>query len=282
MFNSGMPFKKVAKKYYPVDVDYDDGKKTQLSEKTSIPSKLPKKTQELIAMMLNVNSMKQTMMAFELDLEKMPLGRLSKKQLTDAYKVLSELNDLVVRGASNAEFVGLSNKFFTLVPHNFGMNKAPIIDTLEIIQNKREILDNLIELEIAFSIMQEDTGDHGNSIDAQYEKLKTELEPIDHKSEEFVLINQYVQNTHAATHDAYSLEVVDIFKVNRKGEKRRYKPFKKLHNRQLLWHGSRITNYGGILSHGLKIAPPEAPVTGYMFGKGKLIFLISLSTIANF
>ena len=35
-----------------------------------------------------------------------------------------------------------------------------------------------------------------------------------------------------------------------------------------LWHGSRLTNYVGIISQGLRIAPPEAPVTGYMFGKG--------------
>jgi len=35
-----------------------------------------------------------------------------------------------------------------------------------------------------------------------------------------------------------------------------------------LWHGSRLTNYVGILSQGLRVAPPEAPVTGYMFGKG--------------
>jgi poly [ADP-ribose] polymerase len=39
-------------------------------------------------------------------------------------------------------------------------------------------------------------------------------------------------------------------------------------NRRLLWHGSRSTNFGGILSQGLRIAPPEAPVNGYMFGKG--------------
>ncbi|KAH7695766.1 WGR domain containing protein, partial [Aphelenchoides avenae] len=37
---------------------------------------------------------------------------------------------------------------------------------------------------------------------------------------------------------------------------------------QLLWHGSRLTNWYGILLHGLRIAPPEAPTTGYMFGKG--------------
>ena len=32
---------------------------------------------------------------------------------------------------------------------------------------------------------------------------------------------------------------------------------------------SRLTNYVGILSEGLRIAPPSAPVTGYMFGKGQ-------------
>jgi poly [ADP-ribose] polymerase len=37
-------------------------------------------------------------------------------------------------------------------------------------------------------------------------------------------------------------------------------------DRRLLWHGSRSTNFGGILSQGLRIAPPEAPVSGYMFG----------------
>ncbi len=36
--------------------------------------------------------------------------------------------------------------------------------------------------------------------------------------------------------------------------------------RQLLWHGSRLSNWVGILSQGLRVAPPEAPVTGYMVG----------------
>lgn len=281
MFNAG-PFIKVAGRYYPVEVDYDDGNKAKtVAEKSEIPSKLPPQTRELVQMLFDVNSMKQTMMEFELDLEKMPLGRLSKKQLHDAYQVLTDLNNLVVRGASNAEFIGLSNKFFTLVPHSFGMNKAPIIDTLEMIQNKREILDNLIEVEIAYSMLQQDTDDKLNPLDAHYEQLKTELQPLDHNSEEFTLINKYVQNTHAATHDTFALEVVDVFKVNRQGEKRRYKPFKKLHNRQLLWHGSRMTNFVGILSHGLKIAPPEAPVTGYMFGKG-IYFADMVSKSANY
>ena len=52
------------------------------------------------------------------------------------------------------------------------------------------------------------------------------------------------------------------------GEGSRFKAFKQL-DRQLLWHGSRTSNFAGILSTGLRIAPPEAPVTGYMFGKGE-------------
>lgn len=35
---------------------------------------------------------------------------------------------------------------------------------------------------------------------------------------------------------------------------------------ELLFHGTRMTNFVGILNNGLKIAPPDAPITGYMFG----------------
>ncbi len=43
----------------------------------------------------------------------------------------------------------------------------------------------------------------------------------------------------------------------------------------LLWHGSRLSNFVGILSQGLRIAPPEAPASGYLFGKG--IYLADMS-----
>lgn len=65
---------------------------------------------------------------------------------------------------------------------------------------------------------------------------------------EFSIIEQYLKNTHAETHSSYSLNIKDIYKVVRSGEEKRFKPFKKLHNRKLLWHGSRITNFAAILS----------------------------------
>ena len=60
----------------------------------------------------------------------------------------------------------------------------------------------------------------------------------------------------------------------RKGESSRFKPFSKLPNRKLLWHGSRVTNMAGILSQGLRIAPPEAPVTGII-----TIFIVIMVTV---
>jgi poly [ADP-ribose] polymerase len=66
--------------------------------------------------------------------------------------------------------------------------------------------------------------------------------------EEFQRLVEYVRNTHAATHNQYELEVMEVFKIGRHGEESRYKKFSKFSNRQLLWHGSRTTNFCGILS----------------------------------
>ena len=43
---------------------------------------------------------------------------------------------------------------------------------------------------------------------------------------------------------------------------------KGLKNVKLLWHGTRFTNYVGILSRGIQISPPEVPRSGGLFGKG--------------
>lgn len=126
-------FQKKAGKYTMVDVDYtDDEKIKQMEAKSAIPSKLPPQVQDIIKLIFDVDAMKQTMMEFELDLEKMPLGRLSKKQLEEAYGVLNQLDNLITAGASESAFIGASNKFFSLVPHSFGMNAAPIIDTVRV------------------------------------------------------------------------------------------------------------------------------------------------------
>ena len=47
-------------------------------------------------------------------------------------------------------------------------------------------------------------------------------------------------------------------------------------DRRLLWHGSRTTQFGGILCQGLRVPPPEAPKSAYKLGKG--IYLGDMSS----
>ncbi|XP_062857542.1 poly [ADP-ribose] polymerase 1 [Trichomycterus rosablanca] len=277
-------FTKYPNKFYPLEIDYgqDEEAVKKLTASTGSKSHLAKPVQELIRTIFDVESMKKAMVEFEIDLQKMPLGKLSKRQIQSAYSLLTEVQQAVSDNAAEALILDLSNRFYTLIPHDFGMKKPPLLSNLDYIQAKVQMLDNLLDIEVAYSLLRGGAEDNKKDpIDINYEKLKTKIEVVDKASEEAQVILQYVKNTHAATHNNYTLEVEEIFKIDREGEYQHYRPFKELPNRQLLWHGSRTTNYAGILSQGLRIAPPEAPVTGYMFGKG-VYFADMVSKSANY
>ncbi|ESO88129.1 hypothetical protein LOTGIDRAFT_206927 [Lottia gigantea] len=274
-------FVKHPNKFYPLEIDYgQEDEKIQSLDSSREGSKLPKPVQDVVCAIFDIDQMKKAMIEYEIDMKKMPLGKLSKRQIEQAYSVLTELNGLIEKKGSQSLFLDASNRFYTLIPHDFGMKKPPLLDDPEIIKTKTEMLDSLLEIEVAYNLLK--SGDTGaNPIDVHYKQLKCKMEPMEKKSEMYKRLSKYVKNTHATTHNQYGLEVLDIFEIDREGEEEKYQPFQDLHNRQLLWHGSRTTNYAGILSQGLRIAPPEAPVTGYMFGKG-VYFADMVSKSANY
>ncbi len=99
------------------------------------------------------------------------------------------------------------------------------------------------------------------------------FEKIIFKSKEYKKIEEFLNNTK----ESYKLTIEDMFKIDREGEKERFRA--DIDNHIFLWHGSRLSNFVGILSQGLRIAPPEAPVSGYRLGKGiYLADMISKST----
>jgi len=252
-------------------------------------SALPPQVSSLIELIFDVEVMKKSMMEMEIDLDKMPLGALSRKQIERGYSVLTDIQDVLADESLDAfdkkqQILGKSNKFYTIIPQNFGvggMSDVHLIDSPEKLKEKIEMVESLLELEIAVSMTK--GGDDGNDsvIDANYKKLNTDLTPVKKGGEEWKLVEEYISNTHAKTHNQYKLELIDLFDCSRHGEHDRFKQFEGTPNRQLLWHGSRITNWVGILSQGLRIAPPEAPVTGYMFGKG-VYFADMVSKSANY
>lgn len=76
--------------------------------------------------------------------------------------------------------------------------------------------------------------------DASYEKLKCGFTPVERTDSQFQMVQDYVKNTHGHTHTQYSLEVLDLFDLDRQGEAEKFSSagFDKDKNVQLLWHGS--------------------------------------------
>lgn len=74
MWESRDRFVKVPGRMYPIDVDYGE-EETQKFDIVEAESKLHPSVQDLIKMIFDVNSMKKLMLEFELDTEKMPLGK---------------------------------------------------------------------------------------------------------------------------------------------------------------------------------------------------------------
>ncbi len=264
----GLEFYDIPNKYKRVEIDYSNEVNCAKLLENDIPSSLPDSVQQLIKMCFDTHVMRDTMIELQLDLGRIPLGKLSKQQIEKGFELLVEIMIAVNRMASEMEFIGLSNRFYTLIPHDFGPYPPPPINNLRLVSEKVQMLSNLSDIQLAYSLLSTDNDDANiSAIDNCYDKLKTNIEPLDRSCELFAFLAKYVGRTHAPTHN-FKLVIEDIFKVTRNGEADRFEPHQHTHNRYLLWHGSRITNFVGILKNGLKIAPLQAERTGDMFGNG--------------
>ncbi|CAF1164321.1 unnamed protein product [Rotaria sordida] len=262
----------------------DENNKKQLvaiEQLKSLPvpeSKLDKRTQNLIQLICNIQAMEEALLEMKFDARKNPLGKLSSTQIKAGYAALKEIETYIKTNKFNSAFIEANNTYYTRIPHEFGRSTPPLIKTIQQLKHEIELLEALDDIEIAFTTLNINTNTRLNPIDQHYEQLKCKLYPIEKHEDIYILIDKYLQSTHASTHQQYKMEIEHIFKVERENED---KLFKDVGNKMLLWHGSRLTNFAGIMSQGLRIAPPEAPVTGYMFGKG-LYFADMSSKSANY
>ncbi|CAF2813932.1 unnamed protein product [Rotaria sp. Silwood2] len=285
-------FTKYPGKYDYVKLDYNPSTSEKVDENNkkrlvaieqlkSLPvpeSKLDKRIQNLIQLICNIQAMEEALLEMKFDARKNPLGKLSSMQIKAGYTALKEIETYIKTNKFNSAFIEANNTYYTRIPHEFGRSTPPLIETIQQLKHEIELLEALDDIEIAFTTLNTDTNTRLNPIDQHYEQLKCKLYPVEKHEDIYILIDKYLQSTHASTHQQYKMEIEHIFKVERENEN---KVFKDVGNKMLLWHGSRITNFAGIMSQGLRIAPPEAPVTGYMFGKG-LYFADMSSKSANY
>lgn len=288
----------IEKNYEDDDDDEEDStvkKEDDDETKDTVASKLPMATQRLMELIFNQNHFNSVLESIGYNQDKLPLGKLGKSTLKKGFEHLQELASLIKHPSlaqnkykiSQKEAIeDFSNRYYSTIPHIFGRNRAPMIDNDDILRREVAMLDTLTDMEVASAIMKttddRKTKDSASIslIDKRFNELgMAEMTPLDHKSQEYRELQDYLIGSSGKTHNVrYRLK--EIFRIERDGESDRFEKskFAKVgdKNRRLLWHGSRTTNYGGILSQGLRIAPPEAPVNGYAFGKG--VYMADMSS----
>lgn len=282
------------------DADEDDAKaefKTEEVEDTKVPEcTLAPPVQSLMELIFNRQFFAATMSDLNYDANKLPLGKLSKVTITRGFQALKNLSALIDdQSLAQSEYSlpyhkaveNLSNLYYSVIPHAFGRNRPPIITDNTRLKKEIELLESLSDMKDAELLMKVDKARSSEDrsvhpADKQFQGLgMEEVTPLDHRSDEFRELSRYLNSTTGQTHHV-SYNIQDIFRIERRGEKDRFEACDlastaaKDTDTRLLWHGSRVTNFGGILGQGLRIAPPEAPVSGYMFGKG--IYLADMSS----
>ncbi|KAK0383695.1 hypothetical protein NLU13_9606 [Sarocladium strictum] len=250
---------------------------------------LEKPIQDLVELIFNTTYMQNAMAALNYDANKLPLGKLSKNTITRGFQQLKDLaallNDPTLATSKwqmtfSAANEHLSNTYYSLIPHDFRRQRPPVIADHNLSKKEVELLESLSDMKDAADIMKIDRKKATvHPTDLKYQGLgMKEMTTLDPTSTEFSLLEKYLNATRGSTHNV-NYEVQNIWRIERPYEYERFdkSPFASIESdRRLLWHGSRCTNFGGILSQGLRIAPPEAPVSGYMFGKG--IYLADMSS----
>ena len=283
--------KKIKHNYQEIFIDYEaevkqDSPKKDInipSSKKKFKNTLNPDVMELISLIYNKKMINDNLYEIGYDSQKMPLGKLSPVTLTTGLNILKQIeSELKSKNPSKEQLKKYSSEFYTQIPHNFGFQKMYnfIIDTIEKVKEKIDMISVLSDMKITLKILEsvKDTEEYENEEEKQihdyYNQLKCDIRSISPNEAIYSTLNKYLtatvdKNDSDGFGGYYSyrnrLSLVKAYELNRHGE---VDKFKNLGNKKLLWHGSRITNFVGILSQGLRIAPPEAPSSGYLYGKG--------------
>lgn len=232
------------------------------------PSKLDPETQDLISLCFDKDMFNSQLKKFEIDVKKMPLGKLSKTQIAKGFEVLEEIEEVLNGSKINSSKINdLSSKFYTVIPQDFGRAKPPLIDSKEKLQQKYDMLMVLSDIELAQNMSEEsvkkeeiDTSKPPHPLDTNYEQLKCKLDLLDKNSEEFKVIEEYAKETKGY----YPCQILNVWKVEREDEVKRFQEHDSIEHRKLLWHGTNVAVVAAILKTGLRIMPHS----GGRVGKG--------------
>ena len=284
-WNARNNFIKKEGKYFMAEITYSINEKIPDIPQVDIKSKLDDRTQYLMKLLSNIDTMNRALIELDIDPKKMPLGKISNDQLDKAKDILKSISVIIDKNkiintnnstilslsSDDKDLVKLSSSFYTYIPYSCGRKKPPVIDCKEKLDNVNNMIDELKNLAVAVKITNDiKNNSNKHACDIVYDGLNTQINPVDKTSNLWKYLCDYVHNTHAPTHN-YKTEILDIYQIARQGEIDRYDKYNKdILNKTLLWHGSRLTNFCSIMQQGLLLNPSNLGVyiTGKMFGYG--------------
>ncbi|XP_058701103.1 protein mono-ADP-ribosyltransferase PARP3 [Poecile atricapillus] len=246
-------------------VDTMDGGK--VCKQRVLPCTLDRATQDLVSLIFSSDMFQDAMQTMNIDVKKMPLGKLSKQQIARGFEALDELEAVLREQPPQASRLEeLSSRFYTIIPHNFGRARPPPINSPDLLRAKKDMLLVLADIEVAQSLQaqkvkeeeEEEEKEVVHPLDQDYALLCCQLSLLDPASQEYQLIQTYVEQT------GHKLHILNIWQVARDGEDERFKAHDLLEHRRLLWHGTNVAVVAAILKSGLRIMPHS----GGRVGKG--------------
>eukprot|EP01080_Neovahlkampfia_damariscottae_P011102 gene11102-3809_t len=232
-----------------------DGKKQKVKA-----SALPKETQNLIELIFSNDMFKNTLKEYDIDVKKMPLGKISQTQIQKGMAVLEEIKTSFDNNKGRKDLELLTSQFYSIIPHSFGRNVPPVIGSLEMLQKKVDLLNVLSDIEIAQGMKEsgekysntqeeEEIEEIDNPLDINYKQLCNDIKPLEKNGEEYSMIEKYIHAT------SPKLKVKHLYTIDRETEKERFDEHSNLGNRKLLWHGTNVAVVCAILKTGLRIMP---------------------------
>jgi predicted DNA-binding WGR domain protein len=177
-----------------------------------------------------------------------PLGVLTLGQIQKGEAILQELYGQFQKKRQKRDVMEqLSGDFYTMIPHRIGRTRAAIqaavIDSMEAFEQKQETLQLMKDM---LKVNGEGNVLYHSKTQSQFDALRCNLAWLDPSTQVHQEIRDYVLKSQIKSR---SIKVLNVFQIGREPEVRAFAQH--IDNQRLMFHGSRIRNWVGILSRGI-------------------------------
>jgi len=187
-----------------------------------------------------------------------PLGVVGMSQIEKGEAILQRLYEMFKLGTHDDDAINeLTNQFYTVIPHNLGRARAQIgatrLNSMGAFEEKQDLLQLMRDM---LNVTADGKSLGATDIDMKYRALRSKIEVLspDADSEKFEHVKRLIMREHPLSDSNANEGLIDIkhvYAIHRPAEHAAFNAQRVQSNQQTLFHGSRISNYVGLLSRGL-------------------------------